>query len=285
MEIRKSINLRIRVHPHGYIPDENFSTVTVKTSHYEFTCKRSILTKLSPRFKKYLDSKPNIDIINLKDIISADYSSYLAFSNYINGESLIINDENVECIYNLATKFGFPVLLSVVVPYYFLVDQLDKLVNNSEIIAQTNPYSLAIAPIFPLFRIAYKKERFPYEFIVKILQSSKLYPISSETQLLSLLICLKSSKQRDFSNKRFTVSEDLNSKINEYTKGLSITEKQNINRSLSFYKSVEPYSAIERFEIQSCWNNYVSNLSSYPFSYGSSYDSTDSLKYTLEYES
>lgn len=262
--------------------------VKIILDNYMISCKKTFLAKLSSKLAHVLNTNPTISSITIKDQFSADSESIKGFLSFFNGKPLAITPENCKYLFEIITKFGITELLTLIVPYCFLFQQLDfykQQINSDEKYFNASEF---LSVIFPIVRVTEYINLINLQDLINILESPNLFPISQETKLLSLVKYFEEDPDNKdlvdyLTTHKSYVSHEIKTLVDIYTEKLDEFMKEQVTNSIKYYNSLESYSNIEKFEIQRCWDNFVSNMSSLSFS-------TDGIKiektlnYSIYYE-
>ena len=212
-------------------------------------------------------------LIILKDCKQKNYFNGLhSIFNYIDGDQIKIDYSNYKEINYLAHYFGLSKICEISTPLTIFYQQV-KLIRK-QIGADTPEVIHILAILFPLI------QRLPITFsifdlikhqtMIKILDDSKLFPISDDEKVKVLYHYLEDFPDvilHYISRHVYYISEILFNDLHEKIKSLPEKVGQAFFQSIKIGMKGTGNSAIERLnrirekEFLDCWDNFVSNLS------------------------
>ena len=212
----------------------------------------SILFQLSPKILFFKNINPNLNSIEIEN--TYEEKDLFCLIRYINGEKLVLNEENYKIIHNLSLILLIPKLLEITIFYSFFIDQINLCLlnfddisiqfinNNFYLFTLTNNFlNISIDKMFKLISYLNNKDSF---IISKIILFFLKFPF----KLITLLDFLPSS----------LIFNDIYQLLLNSLNNLSIVEKEKI---LNNFKSLKNFKDFENKYIINNWDLFISKFS------------------------
>ena len=212
----------------------------------------SILFQLSPKILFFKNINPNLNSIEIEN--TYEEKDLFCLIRYINGEKLVLNEENYKIIHNLSLILLIPKLLEITIFYSFFIDQINLCLlnfddisiqfinNNFYLFTLTNNFlNISIDKMFKLISYLNNKDSF---IISKIILFFLKFPF----KLITLLDFLPSS----------LIFNDIYQLLLNSLNNLSIVEKEKI---LNHFKSLKNFKDFENKYIINNWDLFISKFS------------------------